>query len=201
MTNLDGYGKACPLPVIMVKTELEKKDFDGDDIVIRVDNAIAVKNLEKLAKSYGLSIESKDIEGGFEVRFLIAGNECKLIEELDLSTLPREATVPAYLITRNVVGSGNDELGATLMQMFLFSITQMDHLPKTIAFMNSGVHLATLNEETIETLKDLEAKGVKILVCGACLNFYGLADQVKVGEVSNAYEILSTLQHSPAITI
>ena len=201
MTNLDGYGKACPLPVIMVKTEIEKRDFDGEDIVIRVDNAIAVKNLEKLAKSYGLKIDSKEIEGGYEVTFLISGNECKLIEELDIASLPREKTVPAYLITTNVLGKGDNELGANLMQMFLFSITQMPHLPKTIAFMNGGVHLATINEETIETLKELETKGVKILVCGACLNFYGLADQVKVGEVSNAYEILSTLQDSPAITI
>lgn len=67
-------------------------------------------------------------------------------------------------------------------------------MPKTICLINAGVKLATENVETIRNLKDLEDKGVRILVCGACLNFYGLSDKLQVGEVSNAFEILSNIQ-------
>lgn len=201
MINLDGFGKACPLPVIMVKNEIERDDFDGEDIVIKVDNYIAVQNLEKLAKSYGINIRYSKIEGGYDVTMLISGNECKILEELDINSLPSEVAAPSYLIINEFLGNGNNELGANLMQMFIFSISQMNLLPKTISFMNGGVKLATLNDEVIITLKELEEKGVKILVCGTCLNFYGLSDKVVVGEVSNAYEILATLQNGNAITV
>ena len=35
---------------------------------------------------------------------------------------------------------------------------------------------------------------VQVLVCGTCLNFYGLTDQLMVGTVSNMYDILSQMQ-------
>ena len=38
-------------------------------------------------------------------------------------------------------------------------------------------------------LKELEQKGCEILVCGTCLNFFGIADQLKIGTVSNMYDI------------
>ncbi|MDO5695947.1 MAG: sulfurtransferase-like selenium metabolism protein YedF [Eubacteriales bacterium] len=201
MTDLDAFGKACPLPVIMVKKVLEAPDFDGDDIVIRVDNEVAVLNLEKLAASYGGTIESKDIEGGYEVRFSIGDANCRPMTAAALDTDVAGKTANAMLITREVLGGGDDELGANLMQMFLFAVTQSDDLPETVAFMNGGVKLATIHDECIETLRELAAAGVRILVCGACLNFYGLTERLTVGEVSNAYEILASLRNRSVITL
>ena len=39
----------------------------------------------------------------------------------------------------------------------------------------------------------MEAQGVEILTCGTCLNFYGLADKLAVGAVTNMYTIVETL--------
>ena len=51
----------------------------------------------------------------------------------------------------------------------------------------------TLDEQVAEHLKVLSAAGVEILVCGTCLNFYGLADQLAVGGVTNMYVIAETM--------
>ena len=60
--------------------------------------------------------------------------------------------------------------------------------------MNDGVKLAVNNPDTIEHLQTLVNKGVELLVCGTCLNFYGLSEELKVGTVSNMYDILSRMQ-------
>ena len=36
----------------------------------------------------------------------------------------------------------------------------------------------------------MEAQGVEILSCGTCLNFFGLTDDLKVGGVTNMYDIV-----------
>ena len=48
-------------------------------------------------------------------------------------------------------------------------------------------------------LKELEQRGVRILTCGTCLNFYGLSEKLKVGEVTNMYEIAETMSKASLI--
>ena len=47
--------------------------------------------------------------------------------------------------------------------------------------------------------KALSDAGVEILVCGTCLNFYGLTDQLKVGTVSNMYDIVTRMQKAAKV--
>ena len=53
------------------------------------------------------------------------------------------------------------------------------------------VKSVTGDNEAINTLIE---KGTKVLVCGTCLNFYGIKDDLKVGTVSNMYDILGAMQ-------
>lgn len=55
--------------------------------------------------------------------------------------------------------------------------------------MNSGVKLPALDEQVATHLQALEDRGVKILVCGTCLDYYKLKDKLKLGEISNMYDI------------
>ena len=41
--------------------------------------------------------------------------------------------------------------------------------------------------------------GVEILVCGTCLSFYGLTDQLQVGTVSNMYDIVTRMQRAAKV--
>lgn len=98
-----------------------------------------------------------------------------------------------YLPGGDVIGEGDPELGHSLIKMFFYTLSEKPDLPSAICFMNNGVRLVTENEQTIEHLKVLEAKGVKLIVCGTCLNFYGLTDMLQCGTIGNMYDIVETM--------
>ncbi|MBI9097719.1 MAG: sulfurtransferase-like selenium metabolism protein YedF, partial [Spirochaetaceae bacterium] len=96
-------------------------------------------------------------------------------------------------INSSAIGSGDGKLGEKLMEAFIYTLTELDKKPQYILMMNSGVRVAVEGSTSIENLKDLEESGVKILVCGACLDFYEIKDKLKAGKISNMYEIASIL--------
>ncbi len=190
--QLNAKGLQCPQPVILAKKAL---DEGNDTVEILVDNAIAVQNLTRLAQSGGRQIQSQPVEGGFSV--IITGQSSG--SPLEQTPLPVISCAPetgyAVFVGKDFVGDGDPTLGYSLMKMFLYTLSQSDALPQYLLFMNAGVKLAAGNEQQIiDSLHVLTEKGVQILVCGTCLNFYGLTDQLKAGTVSNMYEILSAMQ-------
>ena len=56
-------------------------------------------------------------------------------------------------------------------------------------FYNGGAKLTCEGSESLEDLKELKSRGVKIFTCGTCLNYYELSDKLAVGEVTNMYDI------------
>lgn len=189
---IDAKGKNCPIPVIMAKKEIDNGNVN---FVVEVDNKIANENLKKLGNSMSFEIKSQEVNGIFKVHFLKAGRdnnkseiceECnEIIEEIKKDKLGTWS----IFIGKEIIGSGSEELGKSLIKMYFYTMAESDDLPKSILFMNEGVKVPTLNEQVVEHLKGLEKKGVEILVCGTCLNFYGLEEELKVGKVSNMYEI------------
>ena len=194
---IDAKGKACPMPVIMAKKEIDTgvKFFE-----IEVDNKIAVENLKKLANSQGFTTTIEENDGNFKVNF---SNGCEECEEV-LAKVEGKKPLGNWsiFINKEIIGAGNEELGQSLMKMFIYTISEGEDLPKSILFMNGGVKVPSLNEQGIEHLKVLQDKGVELLVCGACLNFYGLEDKLEVGKISNMYEITNAMKEaSKVITI
>lgn len=90
---------------------------------------------------------------------------------------------------KDYIGEGDYELGNALVKMFFYTLSQADDVPESILFMNSGVKLPSLDEQVVAHLQALEDRGVKILVCGTCLDYYKLKDNLKIGEISNMYDI------------
>ena len=194
---IDAKGKNCPMPVIMAKKEIDAgvKFFE-----IEVDNKIAVENLKKLANSQGFTTTIEENNGNFKVNF---SNGCEECEEV-LAKVEGKKPLGNWTIfvNKEIIGAGNDELGKSLMKMFIYTISEGEDLPKSILFMNGGVKVPTLNEQAIEHLKVLEDKGIELLVCGACLNFYGLEEKLEVGKISNMYDITNAMKDaSKVITI
>ena len=189
--QLNAKGLQCPQPVILAKKAL---DEGNETVEILVDNAIAVQNLTRLAQSGGRQIQSQPVEGGFSV--IITGQSGSKQEQIPLPVIncAPEAGY-AVFVGKDFVGDGDPTLGYSLMKMFLYTLSQSDALPQSLLFMNAGVKLAAGDEQQIiDSLHVLTEKGVQILVCGTCLNFYGLTDQLKSGTISNMYEILSAMQ-------
>ncbi len=186
---LDAKGKECPMPVIMAKKEI---DSGNNSFVVEVDNDIAVQNLKKLANNQGFAVSVEEENSLFKVYFskdLDKLSEVEVFNETSdkLEENKTEIGNWSVFIGKEIIGAGNEELGKSLIKMYLYTISESDNLPKSILFMNDGVKVPTLNHQAAEHLRDLETKGVEILVCGACLNFYGLEEKLKVGKVSNMY--------------
>ena len=194
---IDAKGKNCPMPVIMAKKVIDSgvKFFE-----IEVDNKIAVENLKKLANSQGFTTRVEENNGYFKVDFSNGCEECEevLVKVEDKKPLGNWS----IFVNKEIIGAGNDELGKSLMKMFIYTISEGEDLPKSILFMNGGVKVPTLNDQAIEHLKVLQDKGVELLVCGACLNFYGLEEKLEVGKISNMYDITNSMKEaSKVITI
>lgn len=102
-------------------------------------------------------------------------------------------------IPADTIGRGDDELGSNLMINFIYHLGKADPLPDVIVMMNAGVKLVVGGSEVLDELKVLEGKGVKILACGTCLNFFKLEGKHMVGRVSNMAEITDTLLNASRV--
>ena len=194
MITVECRGEQCPIPVVKtIKAIGEMKE--ADTVQTHVDNETAVQNLTKLAESKGFAVKSEKIEDKhFVVTMEVtAPSAAAAAEEPAVSCIPDRRGSTVYAFGTNVMGSGNDELGATLMKGFIYAVSQLEELPKTMLFYNGGVKLTTEGSASLEDLKSLQAQGVEILSCGTCLNFYGLSEKLAVGEVTNMYAIVEKL--------
>lgn len=144
---IDAKGKNCPIPVIMAKKEIES---GVNFFEIEVDNKIAVENLKKLAKNQGFEIKITQDKDNFKVDFSNGCEECEDI--LNKLEGKKELGNWAVFVNKETIGSGDDELGKSLMKMFLYTISEGEDLPSSILFMNGGVKVPTLNEQAIEHL-------------------------------------------------
>ena len=190
--RLDERGKQCPLPVIEAKKALESC-APGEIVEVIVDNEIAVQNLKKLAGHKGLSSNFEKVNNREYIVAISAGGgeaDQKAAPETEPACIPdsRKKGV-VVVLSSNEMGQGDPALGRLLMKGFVYALTQQDRLPETVLLYNSGAYLSCEGSENLEDLKSLEAQGVEILTCGTCLNHYGLAEKLKVGGVTNMYEI------------
>lgn len=190
---IDAVGKACPMPVIITKKEIEKGE---KDLVIKVDNRAAVENLKKLAASCGYLSEIKEDNSVFFVSLYEDCKECRELLAEEEETAKKELLPKEYAVFagKEWIGDGDHELGKNLMRMFFYTLTEARQLPKSILFMNGGVKLPVEDEQIISHLKILKEKGVEILVCGTCLSFFGIDKELKIGQISNMYDITEAMQ-------
>jgi selenium metabolism protein YedF len=94
-------------------------------------------------------------------------------------------TSKTILIQSEVIGRGEDNLGAVLMANFLRNLGESEEKPKAIIFWNTGVRLLTADSPVLEHLKKLAGQGIEILGCATCLDYLNLTDKIKVGKTTN----------------
>ncbi len=193
MITVEARGEQCPIPVVKTLKVINEMKA-ADTIETHVDNETAVQNLTKLAESKSFKVKSEKIEDKhFVVTMEAVPTGEAAAEEVAPVCIPDRKGTTVYAFSSNCMGLGDDELGATLMKGFIYAVSQLDELPKTMLFYNGGAKLTVDGPASLEVLKSLQAQGVEILTCGTCLNFYGLSDKLAVGEVTNMYAIVEKL--------
>ncbi len=68
-----------------------------------------------------------------------------------------------------------------------------------LVFVNSGVKLAVKGSPVLETLQKMEEEQASILVCGTCLEFFGLTSDKKAGQTTNMLDIVSSMSHADKV--
>lgn len=187
MKTIDARGRSCPQPVIMTKQAI---DEGVAEIEILVDNQVASGNVKRLLEKKGYS--TKVNEQGDQIT--VKGNRVDSFSEQS-ENKPRNAAIDSttILITRDIIGGNDQELGEVLVKAFLGTLAQMPSIPKYISLMNEGIKLALQGTSSCDYLKELEENGSQILVCGTCTNHFGVTEKIGVGIISNMFDITESI--------
>ena len=192
--KVNAVGDQCPIPVVKATKALGEFKEAGT-LEVQVDNEIAIQNLTRLADSKGLKSRSEKLgDNLFAITMEVNGPLTMGGEDLSCHTDNRGDFVVA--IDTDAMGRGSDDLGRTLMKGFIYAVSQLETLPKTILFYNGGAKLTVEGSPVLDDLKGLAEQGVEILTCGTCLDHYGIKDQLAVGEVTNMYVIVEKMEQA-----
>jgi len=190
MKEIDARGLACPAPVLQVKAVLEEEKPDGFRVV--VDNAAAQQNVQRFLELQG-----------FQTVLEQNGNDYSVIgtcvsEPVDHPRLfteqPSDLKKIMVMCATDRIGFGDDDLGLKLMVNFLRTLKEMGQELWRLVLVNNGVKLTIDGSEVVDDLKQYEKGGLKILVCGTCLNHFNLLEKKQVGETTNMLDIVTAMQ-------
>lgn len=192
--TVDARGLECPKPVLMTKRALE--EIEEGNVLAIVDTEIARDNVIKFAKSMDCNIITEESNGNYYINI-------SKKEPMELTEMFRQNESDyVLLVTSQFMGKGSEELGRVLMNSFFYTLSESENFPRSILFINTGVNLTTQKTSVIESLSSLESRGVEILSCGTCLDFYNLKDKLLIGGVTNMYSIVEKLiEAAKVITI
>ena len=190
---LDCKGLACPQPVMRTKELIDGEAPDRLEVL--VDNQAAGQNVSRFMESqgYDAQVQSRGAD------FVVSG--VRNADREPEAGIPPEAMTcsvggPGVLVfvQADSIGRGDDALGAGLMKNFILTLKEMGSDLWRLVFVNSGVKLCCQGSEVLEALQELERSGVSLLVCGTCLDFFGLLSQKQVGQTTNMLDVVTSLQ-------
>ena len=99
------------------------------------------------------------------------------------------------------LGGNNQELGGLLLANFLRILGERDDLPEYVVLWNEGVKIAIEGSTWIAHLKKLEERGVKIISCRTCVEYFGLEGQIAAGEIGAMPRIQEILLSNSVLTV
>jgi len=192
--SLDCQGLPCPQPVLKAKEALENQA--PDRLTVTVDNEAAKENVSRFLTVQGYKVTTEMSGSDFVVIACKSTDDeceaCKVMSSQEIEDLDSQKVL--IFIASDVIGTGDDELGSSLMFNFLSTLKELGNDLWRIVMVNGGVKLAIEDSRCLEILQDLEKNGVSILVCGTCLEFFGLTAQKGVGDVTNMLDIVTSFQ-------
>jgi selenium metabolism protein YedF len=191
MTIIDTKGQQCPAPLIATKRAL-KESKTGESFKVLTDNKTSLENISRFLRDNKTEfhVEEKDGIWSISITKLISDKPLTNAEDYCTPDVPH-FTQGDFIIafTSDKMGEGDEELGRLLITNFIKAIKDLEILPKKMVFYNNGVKLGTIDSPVYEHLKEIESMGVGLLLCATCAKFYSLEEKIKIGSLSNMYEI------------
>jgi len=199
-------------PEMVIKAEVDRGESELD---VLLDNPVAASQVMRLLEGKGFSVQLKDDDGAITISARKGEQPPKTVKfkqqpvsqaHYQPASIPQTVTEPAprrletfsVLITRCTIG-GDLKLGEVLMKSFIGTLPQMERQLIAVVLMNEGVKLALYDSSPCDHLKNLENKGVSVLISGTCANYFNVMDQIGSGSISNMLEIIETMNKADKI--
>ncbi|MDA8159191.1 MAG: sulfurtransferase-like selenium metabolism protein YedF [Desulfobacteraceae bacterium] len=199
--ELDCRGLACPGPVMQIKERLEQTGAEA--FVVTVDNEAAWENVSRFLEYQGFQVTTErrgeDIRVSAVRQGAAPGAPVASEPARRLPERGAEGKRILIMVGTDRLGHGDDELGAGLLLNFLKTVKEMGPELWRLIFVNRGVTLATEGSEALPALLELAERGVKIMVCGTCLNHFKLLEKKRVGETTNMLDIVTAMQCADSV--
>ena len=191
MKEIDARGLACPAPVLQAKSALLQDHCT--EISIVVDNPAAQQNVQRFLESQGYQTALEQNNNDYRV---IGTCDPEYMTQAPLSVGHTSGDFKKIMVmcATDRIGFGDDDLGLKLMVNFLRTLKEMGDELWRLVFVNNGVKLTIDGSAVLDDLREYENEGRKILVCGTCLDHFGLLDQKQIGETTNMLDIVTAMQ-------
>ncbi len=195
--EIDCRGLNCPIPVVNTKKYFDALE-SGVGVTV-VDNEVAKNNVVKFAQGNGFNYEIEEREENIYYITITKGEVT--VEELNLKNSKEKEETFTIVVGSDKLGNGDDKLGTALIKSYLFALSEAEVIPTNLVFLNAGVKLVVEGALTLDSLKRLVERGVNVQSCGLCLDFYGLKENLAVGEISNMYAIIEMMNKGKTIKL
>ena len=190
MKEIDARGLGCPAPVLQTKAALQEESPDSVRVV--VDNAASQQNVQRFLESQGFETSLEQVGADYVV--IGSCDSMPSAQPQPAPTTSSETKKIMVMCATDRLGTGDDVLGLKLMVNFLRTLKEMGDELWRLVFVNNGVKLTIDGSDVLEDLKDYENTGLKIMVCGTCLDHFNLLDRKQVGETTNMLDIVTAMQ-------
>lgn len=94
-------------------------------------------------------------------------------------------------VMRDGMGVADPALLHTLLRKYLQLLLENNTLPGAICFFGSGVKMVVEGSPVLDLLQSLGARGVRLIACKTCLDYFGLLEKVRVGLVGGMGDIIA----------
>lgn len=128
-----------------------------------------------------------------------AGRHKDVANERD--AVEAEMVNEVVLVTSDSLGGEDRDLGKLLMGNFVRLMANREDLPAYIVLWNGGVLLASDDSGSLEYLKKMEERGVVVISCVTCVEYFGLQERIGVGSIDTMVAILDILAKHNVLTV
>jgi selenium metabolism protein YedF len=187
--QLDCRGLACPNPVIKTKELIDQGGLQ--QLTVLVDNAAAQENVSRFLARAGFQVE---MAGQGDTLSVTGSRSDTGTCQIMVPEAEPGLTKTLVLMGCDTLGHGDDFLGSRLIVNFIATLKEMGSELWCLVLLNNGVKLAVTGSEVLPGLQTLEQSGVRLLVCGTCLNHFQLLEKKQVGETTNMLDIVTAMQ-------
>ncbi len=108
-------------------------------------------------------------------------------------------TTTIILVTRAGMGTTDTTLQLKLFETYFTLLLQNNSLPAVICFYADGVKLVVEGSPYIDLLKKIQDRGVRLIICSTCLNYFGLTQKVRVGIVGGMPDIIEAQRRAEKV--